>query len=457
MLWVWIIFVVFVLGMLALDLGVLNRRAHASSAREALMMTGVFVALALAFSVVVYFMYENRWMGVGTAVHDGDAPLTGVQATTKYLTGWLVEYALSMDNIFVISVIFGYFGVPRQYQHRVLFWGILGALVFRGIMIGVGSALITRFHWMIYVFGGLLILTAVKMLLKKEEEVDLEKNAAVRLATRFLPFTREYHGSRFVIRDAAGKLLCTPMLLVLVVVETTDVIFAVDSIPAIFAITRDPFLIFTSNVFAILGLRSLYFALSAIIDKFRYLELSLVFVLFYVGVKMLISEFVHIPPLLSLGVIGSLLGLGVLASLWKDRQEQKQQRPAPIEDLAYAAELTWKRTKKIVIFVIGMTILLLAIPIAFLPGPLGLPVAIGGLALLATEFVWARVMLKKLRERAMALRRQAEELLGLGGSAGSFAPPGDVAGGVPGPSAGRPVSGVGLDGVDRTPGPPGGI
>lgn len=323
MIWIWIFFILLVLTILTIDLGVLNRRAHAATAKEALIMTCVCVLLALAFSGVVYLLYEHQWMGVGTRAYDGDKPLTGLEAFSKYLTGWLVEYALSLDNIFVMSVIFTYFQVPKQYQHRVLFWGILGALIFRGIMIGVGSALIHKFHWMIYVFGGLLILTAIKMLFTKEDEVDLEKNFAVRLAVRFLPFTREYHESRFVIRDHAGKLLCTPMLLVLIVVETTDILFAVDSIPAIFAITRDPFLVFTSNVFAILGLRSLYFALAAVIDKFRYLEFSLILVLFYVGTKMLISEIYKIPALASLAVIIALLAAGIIFSLWRNHLDRK--------------------------------------------------------------------------------------------------------------------------------------
>ena len=323
MLWIWVGFILLVIVFLYIDLGVLNRKAHEPSVREAMIMTGVCVTMALLFAGVIYFLYDTQWMGVGVTPYDLERPLTGIEATTRYLTGWMVEYALSMDNIFVISVIFGYFGVPKRYQHRVLFWGILGALVFRGIMIAAGAALINAFHWMIYVFGGILILTAVKMLASKDEAVDLEKNFVVRLATRLFPFTREYHESRFFIRDSVGKRLATPMLLVLIVVETTDIIFAVDSIPAILAITRDPFLVFTSNVFAILGLRSLYFALAAIIDKFRYLKQSLVFVLFYVGVKMLISEHVKIHPAVSLGVIFVALSAGVVLSLVVAKNELK--------------------------------------------------------------------------------------------------------------------------------------
>jgi tellurite resistance protein TerC len=417
MLYVWIGFITFVLVMLWIDLGVLNRKNTEPTVRHALAMTGGCVALALAFAAVIYLFYENQWMGVGVHAFDGDTPLTGRQATIKYLTGWLVEYALSMDNIFVISVIFTYFGVPKPYQHRVLFWGIMGALVFRGALIGVGAALIHAFHWMIYVFGGILILTALKMLLSKDAEVDLEKNFIVRTAVKWFPFTREYHGTAFFIRDGLGKRLATPMLLVLLVVETTDILFAVDSIPAIFAITRDPFLVFTSNVFAILGLRSLYFALAAVIDKFRYLKLSLVFVLFYVGVKMLVSEVYPINPVVSLGVIAGLLGAGIGASMLKNRSEAlaaELARPSPVADLADAAEYAWRRSKRIVIFVIGVTILIAAVPIFFLPGPFGIVVAIGGLMLLATEFVWAARWLKNLKKQAEDMRRRAAALVGLG-------------------------------------------
>lgn len=413
MVWLWAGFIVFVIIMLFLDLGVLNRGAHEMSARRALAMTAGCVVLALAFTGVVFGIYEYNWFGAAQLQMDG-AAMSGREAAIKYLTGWMVEYALSMDNIFVISVIFGYFQVPRAFQHRVLFWGILGALVFRGIMIGAGAALIQQFHWMIYVFGGLLILTGLKMLLSNDE-MDPEHNWLVKLAVRRLPFTREYHGTRFVVRDHAGKLLCTPLFLVLIVVETTDVLFAVDSIPAIFAITRDPFLIFTSNVFAILGLRSLYFALAAIIDKFRYLKLSLVFVLLFVGVKMLISEVVHLSPVISLGVIAALLAGGVGASLWKNRREQIE-RPAPIEDLAEAAEFAWKRftfARKAVIALMGFTVLVLAIPVGLLPGPGGIFVAIGGLMILATEFFWAKRLLKRMKDQATDLRHRAARMVGL--------------------------------------------
>lgn len=316
MLIIWIAFVVFILLALALDLGILNRKAHVISTKEALRWTGVWVSTALVFNVLVYFLYENHWLGVGT---DPDHPLTGSQAALQFFTGWVIEYSLSMDNIFVIAVIFGYFGVPRMHQHRVLFWGILGAMVMRGAMIAAGSALIHRFEWIIYVFGALLILTAIKMLRSGEEDVDPDRNLFVIIARKIYPVSPTFEGERFFTM-MNGKRAITPMFLVLMVVESTDLLFAIDSIPAIFAVTRDPFLVFTSNVFAILGLRSLYFALSGMMAKFHYLRLSLVFLLAFVGVKMLLSHQFPIPTGFSLSVIVGILAVGVIASVIRNKK-----------------------------------------------------------------------------------------------------------------------------------------
>ncbi|MDX2117708.1 MAG: TerC family protein [Planctomycetota bacterium] len=339
-LWLYAGFVAFVLVMLALDLGVLNRGAHVFSAKRALAFTGVTIVLALAFGGFVYWAYDTDFAGLGTQFRQLETPLgghgaaqepgapidpatpqiqelshsVGRQALTQYITGWLVEYSLSLDNIFVIALIFGFFKVPQAYQHRVLFWGVLGALILRGIMIFAGAALLTRFSWMTYVFGGFLLLTAVKLMLSGEGEVHPDRNWAVRLARKMYPVSRDYEGQNFFTR-VDGKRAITPLFLVLLVVETTDVIFAVDSIPAIFGITRDPFLVFTSNVFAILGLRSLYFALAAVMGLFRFLKQSLVFVLAFVGVKMLLASVYHIDAILSLAIILGILGVGVVASL----------------------------------------------------------------------------------------------------------------------------------------------
>ncbi len=314
--WLWLGFLVLVFALLALDLGVFNRKLHVIKAREALGWTAFWISLALVFNGAVYFMYEHHWLGIGSAIgHE----LTGKQAALQFFTGFIIEKSLSLDNIFVIALIFSYFNVPGKYQHRVLFWGIIGALVTRGVMIVAGVALIERFSWMIYVFGALLLLTAVRMFMTGEEKVEPEKNKLVLFARRFFTVFPKIESERFFTR-LNGQWAMTPLFIVLLVIESTDVLFAVDSIPAIFAITYDPFIIFTSNVFAILGLRSLYFALAAVLEKFRYMKASLVFVLAFVGVKMLLSQIFHIPTLISLGVIGGILTAGILVSLWASRK-----------------------------------------------------------------------------------------------------------------------------------------
>jgi tellurite resistance protein TerC len=290
----WVGFNVFVLVMLALDLGVFHRKAHAVSLREAGAWSVVWVLLALSFNVLVYWMW-------------------GYERALEFLTGYLIEKSLSVDNLFVFLMIFSYFAVPATYQHRVLYWGILGALVMRGVFIATGVALLNRFHWMIYVFGGFLVITGIRLLFSTDKEVEPEKNPVLRVVRRMVPVTASYHGQAFFVR-AEGRLWATPLLLVLVVVETTDLVFAVDSIPAIFAVTRDPFIVYTSNVFAILGLRALYFLLAGVMDMFRFLQIGLAFVLTLVGCKMLVSEFVKIPIGVSLGVVGAILGLAALAS-----------------------------------------------------------------------------------------------------------------------------------------------
>jgi tellurite resistance protein TerC len=300
----WIGFLAFVLAMLALDLGVFQRKAHAVGLREAALVSAGWIALSLVFNVGVYY-----WFGAGPAL--------------EFLTGYLLEKTLSVDNIFVFVVLFAYFGVPAVHQHRVLFWGILGALLTRGLFIFLGAALISRFHWVIYVLGGLLVFSGAKLLRHKNEDVIPEKNLVLRLFRRFIPTTAEFHGRRFLVKQG-GRRHATPLLVALVAVEATDVIFAVDSIPAIFAVTRDPFIVFTSNIFAILGLRALYFLLAGVIAKFRYLRLGLGLVLGFVGVKMLLSGVFELPVWASLLVIVALLGGSILASLL---------RPAPAVDL----------------------------------------------------------------------------------------------------------------------------
>ncbi|MGE3181419.1 MAG: TerC family protein [Phycisphaerae bacterium] len=315
--WLWLGFNVFVLLMLALDLGVFNRKAHVIRIREALIWTAVWVAMALAFNVGVYFLYEHHWLGIGLDAND---PAAGKEAALEFFTGYLIEKSLSIDNIFVIALIFSYFRVPPAQQHRVLYWGILGALVMRGIMILAGAVLIERFDWIIYVFGALLLITAIKLLFSKHEEVHPDRNPLVRLARRIYPVSPTHEDGKF-FTQIDGKRAMTPLFLALLIVESTDLLFAIDSIPAIFAVTHDPFIVYTSNVFAILGLRSLYFALAGILDMFRYLKYSLVFILAFVGVKMLLEHHVPISKFVSLAVIAAALVTGVLVSLVQSRRD----------------------------------------------------------------------------------------------------------------------------------------
>jgi len=311
---IWAGFIVFILCMLALDLGVFHRTERVVTIRSALKWTTAWVSLALTFNVVVYFLYEK-----GHAVPGGHA-LSGKDAALQFFLGYLLEYSLSVDNIFVIALIISYFRVPPELQHRLLFWGVMGAVVFRGIMIGLGALLIAKFDWIMYVFGGLLIFSAVKMLLAQEDTIHPESSPLVRLTRRIYPVSSTYDGRHFFTR-VAGVHALTPLFLALVLIESTDVMFAIDSIPAIFGVTQDPFLVFTSNIFAILGLRSLYFALAGLMGKFRYLKVSLVFLLAYIGVKMILSHHYKIDNAVSLGIICGILSVGVLASLWASRYD----------------------------------------------------------------------------------------------------------------------------------------
>ena len=296
----WTTFSIFVLGMLALDLGVFSRKPHEVHFREAFAWSAVWITLALIFNGWIYLRF-------------------GSDKALEFLTGYVVEKALSVDNIFVFVVLFAAFAVPKMYQHRVLFWGVIGAIVLRAIFIGLGAALLARFHWIIYVFGAILIVTGIRLLISSDHEPHPERNPMFRFARRMIPATSEYHGKKFFIKEA-GRWLATPLLLVLVAIEATDVVFAVDSIPAIFAITEDPFIVYTSNIFAILGLRAMYFLLAGVIDKFHLLKVGLAFVLLFVGVKMVIVEWVKIPILISLIVIATILGGSIVASLlWPKR------------------------------------------------------------------------------------------------------------------------------------------
>ena len=301
-LWGWIGFNTVVLGILALDLGVFHKKSEPVGLKEAGTWSAIFVSLSLAFAFVIY-------------------KTMGEQSGLEFLTGYLIEYALSVDNIFVFVLIFSYFKVPERYQHRVLFWGIIGALLLRGAMIGMGAALVQRFEWLLYIFGAFLVFTGFKMLFQKEESsYDPSKDPVFRLTRKMWPVTEDYHGDNFFVERPearSGKMRkhATPLFIVLIVLNTTDIVFATDSIPAIFAVTRDPFIIYTSNICAVLGLRALYFLLAGIMDKFRYLKTGLSLVLVFIGVKMLLEHYFHLPISASLGVVGVILASAIFASL----------------------------------------------------------------------------------------------------------------------------------------------
>ena len=298
--WMWVAFNAFVLAMLAVDLGVLHRHAHEVTLKEALAWSGIWIALALLFALGLYSWY-------------------GPQPALEFLTGYIIEKSLSVDNIFVFILLFSYFRVPARYQHKVLFWGILGALVMRAIFIFAGIALLQRLHWVIYIFGALLIVTGIKMATEKDKEIHPDKNPVLRLFRRLVPVTENYHADHFFVKQGSHY-AATPLFVVLLVVETTDVIFAVDSIPAILSITVNSFIVYTSNVFAILGLRALYFALAGVMQLFHYLHYGLSAILVFVGAKMLLSDVYKLPVVVSLGVIAGILLIAVIASVMRPHQ-----------------------------------------------------------------------------------------------------------------------------------------
>ncbi len=312
-LWMWLVFLGIVLGLLVLDLGVFNTTDHEIGVAESLKMSAFYISLGLAFSGFVWWQMDAT-------------------ATAQYLTAFVVEKTLALDNIFVIALIFSFFAIPRKYQHRVLFWGILGVIVLRGIMIALGATIVAQYHWVLYIFAIFLILTGIKMLFSKDEEPDLSKNPILRFAKKRMRVTDELHGNAFLVRvkdSKTGKMVrfATPLLLALVMIEFADLIFAVDSVPAVFTITTDPFLVYTSNIFAILGLRALFFALSAILHRFAYLKYALSILLVFIGSKLFIADLMgweKFPPAWSLGITFAILGAGIVTSLWKTRHGDTQ-------------------------------------------------------------------------------------------------------------------------------------
>ena len=326
--------------MLALDLGVFHRKAHTVSMKESSIWSAVWVSLAMVFNVGVYFAW-------------------GPEKALEFLTGYVIEKSLSVDNLFVFLMIFQYFNTPSEYQHRVLFWGIIGALVLRAIFIAAGAALLANFHWMIYLFGAFLVITGIKMYLQGDEQIEPEKNPVVRIFERFVPIIKVYDGQKFFIRRD-GRIYATLLMLVLVVVETTDVIFAVDSIPAIFAITEDPFIVYTSNVFAILGLRALYFMLAGVMEMFKYLKVGLSVVLCFVGAKMMLVDIYKIPIGASLAVIGGVLLLSILASWLVQTQKTGPRHADAISIRSVARNLAMPAVIGWIALILVMAVLILA-------------------------------------------------------------------------------------------------
>ena len=310
--WMWLSFIAIVIALLVLDLGVLHKKSKEIGIRESLLMSGFYVTLGILFAGFVWSQF-------------------GEQASLQYLTGFVIEKSLAMDNIFVIAMIFGYFSIPREYQHRVLLFGILGVIVLRGIMIAAGAAVVENYGWVLYLFAAFLIITGIKMLFSNSEPYDVENNPVLKFLRKRLPVTERLHGQKFLVREndpATGKLktFVTPLLLALIMIEFADLVFAVDSIPAIFAITTDPFIVYTSNIFAILGLRALYFALAALIHRFAYLKYALSVVLIFIGSKIFVADMLglaKIPPLISLGVTLAILASGIIGSLWATRNDDR--------------------------------------------------------------------------------------------------------------------------------------
>ena len=385
----WIGLVALLLLALALDLGVFHREAREQTAGEAALWSVIWISTALAFNLFVYFAYQNHWLGVG---YVGGVAIGGGQAALEFFTAWVVEESLSLDNIFVIATVLAYFRIPAESQHRLLYWGVLGALVMRFVFIISGLALVQRFAWATYVFGGILIVTAIKMMAHGQDELRPERNGLVRLLQRFIPLTSRHEGSAFFIRAASGW-HATPMFIALVVVESSDLLFAIDSLPAVIAVTADPFIAFSSNAFAILGLRSLYFVIAPMIARFHYMKQSLVFLLAFIGVKMLLTHHVEIPIAVSLACIAGILGVGVLASILGRTQSDAAVDAAFVDSLVHSGLRTARR---VVVGVVGSTVLTIGIAMVVLPGPAVAVIPIG-LAILATEFVWARRWLAKIR------------------------------------------------------------
>lgn len=411
----WICLAVLIVVMLALDLLVVGPRSDPARPRAAILWTAATAATAIAFTGVVYLLYRHLPFGFTPPAlsPDGDPGARAVGAAVEYLTAWMIEFALSVATVLALVLILRCFRLTGPGRDRVLFWGVLGALAFRAAMIFTGLTVIRQYEWAVYVLGVLLLFTAVKMLLTNEETWRPERNFAVRAVGRLRP-VRPCADERRFVTDAGGSRAVTPLFLALVAVGAADLLFAVDSFPAVLAITTDPFLVITANAFAVLGLRSLYAAVDAGLPTLRYLNASLVFVLTFVGVKMLLTHEFPIPTAVALGVISAVLAVGLIASVVNARHRRSAAK-TPLDDIGEAAEVVVKNAWKAVILVVGVTVILFGVAISWIPGPGGIPVILLGLAILATEFVWARRLLKRAKAEAMSLLEKAGRIVGYGG------------------------------------------
>ena len=397
----WAGFLALIALLLVVDLGILNRRRRVIGFYEALAWTGFWVTLALAFNAAVYLAYEAHWFGLGLGEH----ALDGRAAAEQFLTGFLIEKSLSIDNIFVIAIIFAHFRVPLEYQHRVLFWGVFGAIALRGVMIAGGLALFESFAWTSYLFGAFLLFSAMRMLVRRRGDIEPGRNPFVGVLNRLWPASDAFDDERF-LTEHAGRRAATPLLVTLVMVGTADVIFAVNSIPAIIAVTHDPFLVFTSNIFAIIGLRTLYYALAGMMQRLRYLKISLAVMLGFVGAKMLLAHTHPISVETSLLVIAAILALGVLAAALFGGRDTAALASPLADEIERLLTLTYTGARRVVVLIVGSTVVLVGIVMIVTPGP-AVVVIPAGLAILASEFMWARRLLHRVRDEARNLSGNA--------------------------------------------------
>lgn len=398
---IWIVVITLIIGLLILDFYSLNIRAREVHVKEALAWTIVWFVLALCFNVLVYFLYENNWLGwTNLASHSS----SGWQAAVQFLTGFIMEKSLSVDNIFVIAMIFSYLKIPVIEQQRLLLWSVLGAIGLRAVMIALGAMFMIHFQWIVYIFGGLLIATAVKMLMIRQDDINIGHNPLMLFAKKFYPITDSSRGGRFFSTMKESRAI-TPLFLALVLVTSSNLIFAIDSIPAIFAVTQDSFLVFTSNVLAVLGLRALYFTIGGYVDRFRYIKLSLVFILIYLAIKIMLIHHYPISNMISLVIISTVLIMGILASLFLPPMDIRKSVKPLFNDMVTLAVISYRQARRIVVLILGTSVLLVGIAMIVLPGPAIVVIPVG-LGILAIEFTWAKRWLKKVRQVAEKINRR---------------------------------------------------